>query len=263
MCLHACRVVSQQNFFIGILVLFTGCALTLKCMCSSFVSVEMYVNSLCSIQLAPQGSRQDRGVKSVENCLNTLFFISCPNSNAACRNYRENTEFSVFLFFCFLLKLFSDLWAAFVFLRKQVVDIPRVSQHPAKQYIGNHFVFQWLEQHWNYYLLLCNRTWLRCTDFVAFCRNDLIFLWIELQILVWGCFFLFVQYVTIELKHSLDIPIWNHLPLRFWQVLHLYNNIIPYECSNLDMLILVVSFRVVYLFPFHKYIKDKWKTLTA
>lgn len=138
---------------------------------SSFVSLEMYVNSLCSIQLALQGTRQDHGIKSVENCLNTLFSILCPNSNAACWNYRETTELSVFLFVCFLLKLLTDLWAAFAFLKKQVVDIPGVSLHPAKQYIGNHFVFLWLESHWNYYLLLCNKTWLRCTNFVGFCRN--------------------------------------------------------------------------------------------
>lgn len=183
-------MVSQQDFFIGFLVLFTSYALTVKHMLSSSLSLQIYVNRLCSVQLALQGARQDHGIKWVENGLDTLFFILYLNSNAVCRNYRENTELSIFLFFCFLLQLLTELIAAFAFLKTGCWHSWCVSASK-EQYIGNHFVFQWLEQCWNYYLFLCNKNWLRCTDFVGSCRNYFIFLWIELQILVWGFFLIF------------------------------------------------------------------------
>lgn len=115
---HDSKVVSQQVVFIWILVLFTGYALTLKYMLGSFISLETYVNSLCSVQLSLQGAGQDHAIKSVEHGLNTLFFILCPNSNAACRNYRENTELSVLLLFCFFAEITHWPVSSICFLRK-------------------------------------------------------------------------------------------------------------------------------------------------
>jgi len=52
--------------------------------------------------------------------------------------------------------------AVLTFLRKQIVAIPGVSLHLAKQYIGSDVTFLWLKQYWNYWLLSWKNSWPRC-----------------------------------------------------------------------------------------------------